>query len=263
MKKAFEDSHKCGGRTDGYGGFTCVLCGKYTSRTEHEEQTVDDVREAFEKWAFENNGKDGNPASPYTNREISMWKIGHQASQQTRLGEDVEQGAKDIIESIWDIWYGKHRGNMDSDSFAGVLEGAKHAIISLATYAALQPRQVDALQRIREIVTCADGWEDGETFYKSVVEEIREELAESGPPDTDTTYSNGFNVEYIPQAKAGDKLPPSQADIDEAVGDMARAISPSMFGIGLCDNVCPKGQDIARGLAGAALSALMALGWRK
>lgn len=35
--------HKCAGRTDGYGGFTCVRCGAYRTAEEQQSEAVQDL----------------------------------------------------------------------------------------------------------------------------------------------------------------------------------------------------------------------------
>lgn len=44
----------------------------------------------------------------------------------------IEREAQGIIEYIWSIWYGHHRGNMNSDQMSDLLTEAKRKIILLA-----------------------------------------------------------------------------------------------------------------------------------
>ncbi len=47
MQHINNTEHKCSGRTDGYGGFTCVSCGKYHENERYKKPPTDKLLGAF------------------------------------------------------------------------------------------------------------------------------------------------------------------------------------------------------------------------
>lgn len=70
-----------------------------------------------------------------------------------------EQIAKEIIERIWSVWYGDHRGDMQPDRFAKTLEVAKASIIAaLDVFGKKSDAEMLRVKMCEHIAEGEDGW---------------------------------------------------------------------------------------------------------
>ncbi len=72
----------------------------------------------------------------------------------------AEQQAKEIIERIWGVWYGDHRGDMTPDRFATTLEIAKKQIVSAISHSDCQKCNAE-MERVKACEHIAEGDMDG------------------------------------------------------------------------------------------------------